>query len=393
VPPSSEIAIGILAMLTVGWVLLYGGRALAALTVARLEDQHPPPPPSWPRLSVVIPACNEEDTLEPALATLRAQDYPALEIVLVDDRSTDRTPEIVRRLAEADARVLALRVDAVPAGWLGKVHALARGLERATGTLVLFADADTAYAPGALRAAVALMEARRLDHLTLLPRLEGASPWLRALMAAFTDGYIERRRWSRVVELPARGPIFGFGAFNLVRRATLAATEGLAFARMDIADDLALGLLMRQAGRAGFAVAPRLLFVPFYPTFAAAISGWEKNTFGILARFSWLRTFALMPILLAAAVAPVALAWIVPSPWTLGLLGAVGACVVANALAGAARLERRLLDGLLEPVVFPAMLYALMRSAALCALRGGIVWRGTLYATPELRAGQRAWFP
>src|SRR5215831_16820 len=88
---------------------------------SQLGELNPGEPSSWPGLSVVVPACDEARTIESALASLRAQDYPDLEIVVVDDRSTDGTSEIVDRIAAADARVQAVHVSELPMGWLGKV--------------------------------------------------------------------------------------------------------------------------------------------------------------------------------------------------------------------------------------------------------------------------------
>src|SRR5438067_615110 len=93
----------------------------------RLDELSPPSPPVWPRLSVIIPARNEGQTLESALETLLLQTYPNLEIVLINDRSTDDTPQIVERLAAKDARIRPIHLDTLPEGWLGKVHALHRG--------------------------------------------------------------------------------------------------------------------------------------------------------------------------------------------------------------------------------------------------------------------------
>ena len=119
----------------------------------------------------MIPACNEADTLGAALGTLLAQDYPALEILLVNDRSTDGTGDIVDRLAASDPRITALHVRELPQGWLGKVHALHVASERARGDWLLFTDADVHFAPGALRRAVAVARVHQLDHLTCVPNV------------------------------------------------------------------------------------------------------------------------------------------------------------------------------------------------------------------------------
>jgi glycosyltransferase involved in cell wall biosynthesis len=155
------------------WLLVL---ALTLVTIRRvgvLADLAPPQPARWPRLSIVIPARDEADTLERAMAGKLAQTGPELELVLVDDRSTDGTSAIVDRIAAADPRVQAIHVTALPDGWLGKVHALQRGLEASTGELVLFTDADVEFEPGSCARAVALMEGSSLDHLTVLPSSAG----------------------------------------------------------------------------------------------------------------------------------------------------------------------------------------------------------------------------
>ena len=154
-----SVAVG----LVVAWAVLAALSSvlflLATITLVRRCPQLgalcPPEPPSWPELGVVIAASNEAETIEPALRSLLAQDYPSLEIVMVDDRSTDRTGTIVDHLAASDARISRVHVRVLPAGWLGKVHALQRGVERVRGDFVLFTDADIHFAPGALRRAVA----------------------------------------------------------------------------------------------------------------------------------------------------------------------------------------------------------------------------------------------
>src|SRR5262245_54122822 len=98
-----------------------------------LAHVNPPEPEAWPRVSVIIPACNEADTLEAAMRSRLAEDYPNVEFILVDDRSTDETGAIVDRLAAADARIHAIHIGDLPDGWLGKVHALNTATQQATG--------------------------------------------------------------------------------------------------------------------------------------------------------------------------------------------------------------------------------------------------------------------
>ncbi len=111
------------------WLWMLVGTVRVVRAVPMLADAAPSAPDSWPPLSVVIPACNEAATLEAALGSVLRQDYPGLEIILIDDRSTDGTAEIVDRMAALDQRITALHVQELPQDWLGKVHALHLGAE------------------------------------------------------------------------------------------------------------------------------------------------------------------------------------------------------------------------------------------------------------------------
>lgn len=375
------------------WVLLFGLRTLCSLTAARLKDHHVSPPAVWPSLSVIVPACNEGHTLEPAVRTLMAQDYPSLQIVLVNDRSTDDTAAVMRRLAAEDVRIETFEVETLPSAWFGKVHAMQRGLEHARGDLILFADADTHYGPGVLAHAVSLLEHRALVHLTLLPRLHTTSVWQSMMMAAFFDGYLERRRGSRSLLLPASGPLFGFGAFNLVRRAALDTTPGLAWFKLDVADDLALARMMRDTGPTGCAVAHDALSLLYYSTLRDCLHGFQRTAFPLIARFSYVRAILIMLLMSWLVVSTILCVIFVPGYGCAAVFLSAGLLCAANAVIGKVRLGRTLLGALLEPFALVMMVGVLARSTIGVLRRGGVVWRGTLYPTRELRAEQRSYFP
>ena len=129
------------------WLWMAVGAWQVRRRVPVLADLPISPPRVWPRLSIVIPACNEAPAIQGAVESILAQDYPNLEIVLIDDRSTDETGVIIDRLAASDFRILRIHVTRLPDGWLGKVHALCRGAEASTGEWMLLTDADVHLAP------------------------------------------------------------------------------------------------------------------------------------------------------------------------------------------------------------------------------------------------------
>ncbi len=250
-------------MSVVGWVLTIWA-ALACLTwcltylrgiytvrsVPILKQLEPWRPQHWPRLSVIIPACNEADTLEAALNTLLRQDYPNLEIVLVDDRSTDDTGRIIDQIAAQDPRILPVHIDHLPAGWLGKVHALHISTQKISGDWILFTDADVHFQPGILRKTVALCLEQQIDHLTIIPDVYPQSFWQDVALSTIGLMFLTSLKAADIGKTVSDS-FAGIGAFNLVRKSVFDQTEGLAWLRMEVTDDLGLGLMLHRAGAKG----------------------------------------------------------------------------------------------------------------------------------------------
>ena len=128
-------------------------------------------------MSAIIPAKDEETNLEACVRSVAGLDYPNLEILIVNDRSTDRTEEIARRLAAGDERIRVLTIDDLPAGWTGKTHALDRAAESARGRWLLFVDADTLHAPESLSIMMEFARSQQAALVTLLPELRCETFW------------------------------------------------------------------------------------------------------------------------------------------------------------------------------------------------------------------------
>jgi len=355
-----------------------------------------PTPDRWPRLSVIVPACNEADELEAAARSLLDNGYPDLELVLVDDRSTDATGAIVDRLAAGDPRVRGVHVAELPAGWLGKVHAMNRGLGEATGELVLFTDADVHFAPGVLRTAVAYLVQHGLDHLAAFPDLRPGRFWLQAMIASFIRQFIVGTRAWQAGD-PRSTAFLGIGAFNLVRRPALERTEGLAWLRLEVADDMGLGLLLKRAGaRGGVVSAIGGISLHWYQSVGDFLRGSEK-AYASVCRFSLPRSLAISTFMLLMETAP----WLAPLALLIGgplrWLGLGGLAVsFAYLLAGMnqARWARgRLTRCLAGPLVAPILAWMVVRAALLGRRRGGLLWRGTLYRPADLAPHMRVRLP
>ena len=334
-----------------------------------------------PLLSVVVPACNEEATLEAAVKTLLGSRYPALEVVLVDDRSTDQTGALVDAIAAADPRVRAVHIQELPAGWLGKNHAMHVASQQVSGEYVLYADADVHYGPDCLRRAVCWAERAQLDHMTLLPRGMGGSILVESMMCLFCTLYLTVFRPDRVNRGVA-GAYAGVGAFNLVRRSAFEATEGWPWLRLEVADDTGLGLMMsRHGARAGFGMATDDLSIEWYESAAQMVRGLEKNMFiaglqGSVFVAVLVVTMLTFPIVVLLALLGTSWWWLVLLP---GLLCGIGAWALGS----------RVLAGLIAPYAMPILSWTLIRSTWACLRRGDVAWRGTHYSLDALAEGRR----
>src|SRR5437773_4913453 len=348
-----------------------------------------PGPLTLPRLSVVVPARDEGSTIGRALGSLLAQDYPDLEVIVVDDRSSDATGDVLRDLAAKDKRLSVLRVDDLPAGWLGKDHALWRGAARASGEWLLFTDADVVFAQGALRKAVAYAAKEELDHLTLAPRLVARGLTLRAFVAFF--GYAFVALWGAyLANDPKSKRGVGIGAVNLVRRSAYERIGTMRALSLRPDDDIRLGRRLRGFGfRQRVLNGNQLLSVEWYPSLGAAISGLEKSMYSSL-EYRLIDAAGLVLYLVATMVWPFAGVLLVGGIDRV-LLAIVVVCLVAALLetyrqSMSPRLTPSALAiALLLPFSATCFAWAIMRSVYIAETRG-VRWRGTTYPLSLLRA-------
>ncbi len=350
---------------------LLGRRHLPQLTAA-------PPPGPRAAVSIIVPARNEAAALPGSLPALLAQTYPDLEVIVLDDRSTDATPAILSALRSP--RLTVVRIEAVPEGWLGKTHALDVGSRRARGEWLLFTDADVVFHPRAVEAAVALAEARGADHLVLTPHTQTAGFWEPILVGCFGLLFgLTLRPW-RAAD-PESGAFVGIGAFNLIRREAYRRIGTHRALATEVVDDLELGRRVKQQGlRQVLARGEALLSLRWQVGLRGIVAGLEKNAFASLD-YSIGKTLA--------ACAGLALLLIVPLLALLaggrGLWIPAAALPIALQAAHAAEAGLPLWSALFQPAGIAVLLYAILRSAVLVLARGGVVWRGTLYPVAALR--------
>ena len=353
--------------------------------VASLE---PKEPVAWPRVSVVVPACNEADTLEAAMRSRLAEGYPNVEYLLVDDRSTDGTGDIVDRLAAEDARIVALHVEDLPAGWLGKVNAMQHGVEHANGDWILFSDADIHHEPGMLARIVAHCEETGIDHVSVLPSIWSSTFWLDVMLSSVVRIMTSASRAWKIPD-PTSRVSFGGGIFNLVRRSALERMGGLSPLKLEVIDDIGLGQLLKHSGaRQAIFNARGQVSLYWYRSVGEAVRGMEKNSFAALGRFNVVQFVVILGLFAVVELAPFVALAAGAGPWRL--LGGIASLLLLNAQWTSCRwLGRPVLATLLAPIGSMLLLFGAARSMFVTLARGGVEWRGTRYSLEALRAGMR----
>jgi glycosyltransferase involved in cell wall biosynthesis len=380
---TAAVAVSALYWLEAGTSALRGNRRIPGLrSVEPLRDE------ALPSLTVVAAAKDEELRVEHAARSLLAQDYPGIKILIVDDRSTDRTGRILDRLAREDPRLRVLHVDSLPEGWIGKCHALARGAEATDSEFILFVDADVTLAPEAARRAVSLAIRYGWDHVAVGPdmRLEslGEAVFVSAFMVIFN---VTQRPW--LASDPRRKNVIGIGAFNLVRREAYLKAGGHAAIRYELLDDMSLGKILKESGaRQIFARHDGLVAVRWHPGVRGLIRGVEKNAFPAM-RYSVLLGVIGSWVQLAVGWAPlVGLFLSGPTPKICALAAWVGVLLCYSEAARNAGI--RLWQAPLMPIGVTLFVYSVVRSMVVTLRQGGVRWRGTFYPLSELRRG-RVW--
>ncbi len=338
-----------------------------------------------PRVSIIVPARNEATTVGPALRSVLNLDYANLEIIAVNDRSDDATGSVLDEIAVSDPRLSVIQIDALPAGWLGKNHALQRGAEVASGELLLFTDADVVFDSTVLSRVVSYAVARGYDHLTMPADVKVTSAALELFVSAFAlvfNGYF--RPWR--VSDPRSSAAVGFGSFNLVHRAAYERAGTHAALAMDPLDDVRLAANLKASGASAHCtVAGSFLNVEWYPSLAAAFRGLEKNTLGAV-NYSVLLLAAGGLAQVVMVVWPFAAA--VMTAGAIRWLNVVIVGIIASIQIGMLRETRlRLWTVPLLPLGVLLTQVCFARAAALALWRGGIYWRGTFYRLDDLKRG------
>ncbi|HKW76721.1 MAG TPA: glycosyltransferase [Terriglobales bacterium] len=338
------------------------------------------------RVSVIVPARNEERKIRAALQSVLRLDYPDLEFIVINDRSSDQTGAILAEIAAEDARLQVLTITELPAGWLGKNYALYEGAKRASGKLLLFTDADVVMEPSTLARAVTYLSANHLQHLAAMPAVHLPTLLSRFFCSAFGvffSGYL--RPW-RAKDAATRSFI-GIGAFNLVTADAYKQSGSHRMIAMRPDDDIKLGKLLKKAGyRQEMVFGMGLITVEWYSSLRELIAGLMKNAFAGLD-YSVLMSISAGITVLLLNVWPFVAIFVARG---LALILYVLAVIVMLLLISDANhfyeLPRRY--AFAHPLSAILFVYIIWKSMVLALWTRGIMWRGTHYPLRLLKANR-----
>jgi cellulose synthase/poly-beta-1,6-N-acetylglucosamine synthase-like glycosyltransferase len=376
--------LGLLTLLIVAALTLEFARGNRL--VRQLRGVPPFTGPSAPSLSIVIAARDEARSIENALQSVLRQDYPRLEIIVVNDRSSDDTSVILERMTTKYPRLRTVNITDLPPGWLGKNHALQCGAELARGEFLLFTDADVMMDPTTVSRAVQAITTMQLDHLTVAPQLTMRGLILNMFSGAFTLFFgMYARPWK--VRDPRSHAHVGIGAFNLLRRDVYRRVGGHSRLAMRPDDDMKLGKLIKMTGhRQDILSGDGSISVEWYHSVGELVRGLEKNSY---AAFDYSLGRALGGIIFQFLI------YIWP---VLAIIFTEGVTRILNVgilllLAGlymdsvhTHNFPRWHAVGL--PAMAGLFLYILGRAILKTIRNDGIDWRGTHYSLANLRANK-----
>lgn len=338
-----------------------------------------------PFISVIVAAKDEETSIAQTIQSLTKQRGVQLEIIAVNDRSTDDTGNILNRLKSECDHVTVHHIHQLPEGWLGKNHALQKGYEVSKGNYIVFTDADVLYEPNALKNAYLYLQKEQVDHVTIAPNLQATSVWLKSFVSYFLFGFgFFKRPWTANNDHSLKGGM-GIGAFQLMPRNVYEeiGTHKAFPLRPD--DDLYLGQRIKASGfKQRLTTGFQQISVEWYPNLKEGIKGLEKNTFAGL-NYSYLMGLFAITGTFFSQVLPFFLIWA-----TEGLLQQIVFVNILLMLALFIVTIRKMTTYsiwfvFMLPLSASLFIYAITKALLLTFIQGGIKWRGTFYPLDELK--------
>ena len=342
-----------------------------------------PPLSHYPKLSIIVPARDEQQMIRQALTSLLALDYPNFEVLAVNDRSSDQTGVIMDELQINSPNLKVLHIQKLPENWIGKNYAMHIAAQQASGDYLLFTDGDVVFAPDALKQVMQVVVAQQWDHLAMFPRLLPGG-YLENSVTHFMGMILIISLYPFLIANPKSSRFAGVGSFNLIRRDCYQHVGGFDRLRLEVVDDMALGREIKLHGfRSQLLYTENLLQVRWQEKVSGLIHGVEKNSFAAI-NYSLIKliflTLAFKIIFLLPYLAIFILPFHVVAGYGVALLFVHG---LQGYLGEWAKVGWKITFAL--PFSAIVTLWAIWRSAFFTLKQDGIYWRDTFYPLALLK--------
>lgn len=373
--------------LTGFWVLVTVYLLINTRRIKYLKSIQVSVPAPQPSLAIIIAVRNEENDLPEALESMCHLNYSNYRLVVINDRSTDSTPEILAQFEKKYSHLTVIHIKELPEGWLGKNHALYSGYKATTEEWMLFTDADIRYAPDTLNKAIQYCIDQQVDHLTVMPDVKSRSAFFNSIMDTFKIMLVVKLKpWE--ASNPKTKSYIGIGAFNLVKRSAyeVAGTHKRIALRPD--DDLKLGECIKSSGlKQDVTFGDNQLSLEWYTSVKEFINGLMKNTFSTVD-YNFAKVIVLCLLTLFVFVAPIPLLLIGGGPTEryLAIILVLFQIILFTFTRG---LRGIWWYALMMPVAGSIMVYIMWVSAVRTLRQGGIYWRDSFYSLAELKKHKR----
>jgi cellulose synthase/poly-beta-1,6-N-acetylglucosamine synthase-like glycosyltransferase len=387
--------LGIYAALIAIWPIRHLAITWAVRRLDFLTPDSPPyTAPDPPLVTAIVPAKDEESNLADCLGSVCTQSYPNLEILVVDDRSTDRTAAIAADFARADPRVRVITIDDLPAGWTGKTNALQHAAGQARGDWYWFLDADTRHGPDNLSIVMQYAHAHGAALASVLPEMRCETFW-EGVVQPVTSIVLMQAYPLWLVNDDRSPRAFANGQYILIRRAAYEAAGGHGAVRDRFVEDIALAGRVKRLGLPiRVALSRRIGSTRMYASLGALVRGWSRILYDAIGRRSWRLMLVILDAMAFSQSGHVALAYALLL-FMRGEAGPFAACLLGMSLVHhylAYTVMRRVYRLSVPnsrhvgwyPVANLVLEWILLRSVRMC-LTGRVTWRGTDYG-PSLAA-------
>ncbi|HWE37611.1 MAG TPA: glycosyltransferase [Isosphaeraceae bacterium] len=396
--PTQRLVLGAYAAIVAAWPIRF---AVVAWVFRRLDYLTLRSPrysqPDAPLVTAIIPAKDEEDKLADCLASVVAQTYSNLEIIVVDDRSVDGTAAIARRFEAADPRVRVVTIRDLPAGWTGKTHALHVAAAQAKGDWLWFVDADTRHHPDSLAIVMEYARVHGAAMASLLPEMRCETFWEK-LVQPLAGIVLMRSYPLHTANDPARRLAFANGQYILIERPAYEAAGGHEAVRDKFVEDIHMAYRVKALGLSSrTAIGTEIGSTRMYTTLGQIVRGWGRILYDALGRRPWPLLAKVLEPLVFSQTGDLALLV------ALGLFAAGRGGAFAGWLLGLSLIHQVLKQALLYRMyrlnsprtARYALLYPLaglvtawlcLRAVGMCRT-GRVTWRGTSYGPAAEGAG------